>query len=355
MKIGILTINDNNNYGNRLQNYAVQTNILKTIKRDCVAPKNISCSVNRKYYLLKRIKYFIYNKEIYNNNKNRAKNFMRFNENINYSKKFILSINGIKKYDCVIAGSDQIWNPYLERLKDVDLLTFIELNKRIAFSASLGIDTLSTTFNNNYLKKAFNVFKTISVRETNGKNIIESLTGRNDVEVLVDPTLMLTNDEWDKVSKKPKMLRSKKYILNYFLGDLSEEREKEIQRVANENNCEIVELLDESSFFYEYGPCEFLYLEKNAFLICSDLFHLSIFAIIYNRPFFIFDREQKNLAKMNSRIDTLILKLKLKNKKYNGKKIAKENMSHDYSGAYKLLDIEKKKAINFLKNAILGN
>ena len=38
--------------------------------------------------------------------------------------------------------------------------------------------------------------------------------------------MLLTSEEWDKVSKKPTMLKTDKYILNYFLGELSEERKK---------------------------------------------------------------------------------------------------------------------------------
>ena len=40
MKVGIITINDNNNYGNRLQNYAVQE-FMKKEKNECYTLKNI--------------------------------------------------------------------------------------------------------------------------------------------------------------------------------------------------------------------------------------------------------------------------------------------------------------------------
>lgn len=74
-----------------------------------------------------------------------------------------------------------------------------------------------------------------------------------------------------------------------------------------------------------------------------------MFAILYNRPFIIFDREDKE-ENMNSRLDTLISKLKLKNRKYNNKCITYENMNHDYTEAYKQLEIERKKSKEFLNN-----
>ena len=112
--------------------------------------------------------------------------------------------------------------------------------------------------------------------------------------------------------------------------------------------------MDKNSPFYACGPSEFLYLEKHAFLICTDSFHSSVFAVIYNRPFIIFNREQENVVSMNSRLDTLITKLKLENREYNEICITEENMNHDYTEAYNQLKIEKEKSISFLKNTITG-
>ncbi len=159
-------------------------------------------------------------------------------------------------------------------------------------------------------------FKEISVREEAGKKIVEDLTGRKDVEVLVDPTMLLTAEEWDNVSNKPEQLKTDKYILNYFLGELSEKRKNEIDRIAKENGCKIINMLDSNSPFYKTGPAEFLYLEKNAFLICTDSFHACVFSILYNRPFIVFEREDNNVS-MNSRIDTLLNKFHLQDRRYN--------------------------------------
>ena len=110
--------------------------------------------------------------------------------------------------------------------------------------------------------------------------------------------------------------------------------------------------MDKNSPFYECGPSEFLYLEKHAFLICTDSFHSSVFGVIYNKPFIVFEREQENAVNLSSRLDTLISKLKLENRKYNGKNIVFYNMNHDYTEAYELLEIEKAKSIYFLKKTL---
>ena len=182
------------------------------------------------------------------------------------------------------------------------------------------------------------------------KKIIEECTGRKDVYVLVDPTMLLNAEEWDGVSKKPEQLKNDRFILNYFLGELSEQRKTEIERIAKENNCEVINILNKNSPFYQTGPSEFLYLEKNAFLICTDSFHSCVFAILYDRPFIVFDRED-NIVSMNSRIETLINKFNLKNRKFEGK-ITESNLNHDYTEAYKILEREREKANNFLKKAL---
>ena len=243
MKAGIITIIDNNNYGNRLQNYAVQE-YLKKKGIDVSTLKNIEDLNFRKNFIYRILKYIYrstkhFLKKILKKEKegfiNRKKRFEEFNKNINFYKRYVTAYSKVNsKFDYFITGSDQVWNPSFFRLSDVDFLCFADPKKRIAFSASFGVSQLPYE-NSKIPKKYLNDFRAISVREDRGKEIVEELTNRNDVEVLLDPTMLLTAEDWDKVSKKPKQLKFSKYILNYFLGEISEERKKEINRIAKEN------------------------------------------------------------------------------------------------------------------------
>lgn len=346
-KVGIITINDNNNYGNRLQNYAVQE-VLKKINVEPITLKNEPATNTKNKYLLRKIK-SLFNRGSYSKIIGRKECFEDFNRNINFSAKKITPYSKLNEYDYFVVGSDQVWNPNFGRLRDVDLLEFTESRKKISFSASFGVSKLSEEYNSK-LKKDLKDFKAISVREDAGKEIIEEVVGRKDVQVLVDPTMLLTSKEWDKIAKKPKQLKSNRYILNYFLGELSEERKKEIERIAKENNCEIINILDKNSPFYQTGPSEFVYLEKNAFLVCTDSFHSCVFAILYDRPFIVFDRED-SYVKMNSRLDTLLKKFDLENRWYKAK-IIQEQLKADYEEAYNILEDERRKSKRFLENAI---
>lgn len=357
MKIGIITINDNDNYGNRLQNYATQE-ILKKIdnNNEVITIKNDNNmnykSSNRVKYNIKKIKYYLKNILTSIKKDGRKRAFLEFDKKITFSKEIFSPYNNSildKKYDCFFVGSDQVWNPN-GRMTDIDLLKFASDSKKNSFAASIAVNDINDPTKKEEFQKSLSKFNHVSVREDRGKEIIEEVTGRKDIEVIVDPTMLLLENDWDKMSKKPKQLNSTKYILNYFLGELSQERKEEIERIAKENECDIINILDKKSPFYQTGPSEFLYLEKNAFLICTDSFHSSVFALLYNRPFVVFDREDSNI-KMNSRIETLINKFNLKNRKFE-RKITEENLNHNYAEAYEILEKEREKANNFLKKAL---
>ena len=218
MKIGIFTINDNENYGNRLQNYALQ----EILKKKGIKVETIINQKNRygiRYYMVKLKRIII---RILNLKKDRRKiRFLEFNKNINFTKYAIdenhIPYNMKKRYDYCVTGSDQVWNPNFGRLTDIDLLKFAKPEQRIAFSASFGVSDIPDNFKEK-TKTELKKFKAISVREDRGKEIVEELTERKDVQVLVDPTMLLTSEEWDKVANKPEQLKTDKYILNYILG-----------------------------------------------------------------------------------------------------------------------------------------
>ena len=338
-RVCIYTLNGNDNYGNKLQNYA----LVKYIESFGFSVFTIwlENSLKKIKRILQYISYILLNKK-------RRISFLKFNKYLNYIYKNKLNFSN--KIDYFIVGSDQVWNCKFAEFDSSYLLNKVESSKRISYAASFAIDVLPENYKTLFLSELIK-FKCLSVREFGGKKIINDLNKDLDVKVVIDPTMLLTADEWDNVSLKPKMLKNDKFILNYFLGKLSEDKRNEIERVAQENNCEIINILDKNSPFYECGPSEFLWLEKHAFLICTDSFHSSVFAVLYNRPFIIFDREQEGMAKMNSRLDTLISKFNLKNRKFEGK-ITQENLNHDYSETYRILEIERQKSKDFLERAL---
>lgn len=338
-KVAIYTLNGNFNYGNRLQNYALQE-VIKSLNYECetVILKN-KITVN---LLIKNFKKIV--KIILCMNK-RENNFKKF------SKKYIIETReSSKKYDYYVCGSDQVWNYTFDTFSDKYLFAHLNIKNKISYAASIGLNKIDDEYKNLF-KENLMKFKAISLREEKGNELVKELTNRVDIETVIDPTMLVDETKWNKIMKKPEILNANNYILTYFLGDLSANRKKEIIRVANENNCEIINIMDKKSPYYNCDPAEFLYLEKHAFLICTDSFHSSVFALLFNRPFIIFDREQKAYMNMNSRLKTLVEKFDLKNRTFEGK-ITEDNLNHDYTLAFKILKEERKKSMLFLKNAL---
>ncbi len=335
-KIAIITIYDQNNYGNRLQNYAVQE-ILKKRNFEVETLKNINI-VNNINYLEAGLSLL----------RERRDCFTEFDKNLNISKDVIYHDKIPKdlneKYDYFIIGSDQIWNyDFEDRFTSFVFAPFANKDKKISLSASFGTDYIPDDKINLY--EGLSDLKAISVREEAGKKIVKEITGRDDAIVLIDPTMMLDVKEWNKVTKRPNRLSSKKYILKYFLGTVSKDRKREIQRIAREYNCDIIDVMDKKSF-YNIGPSELLYLLKNSFLVVTDSFHACIFSILFNKPFVVFERKNASIN-MNSRLETLLSKFDLKDRVFKNK-IEKEMMSIDYKNTYKILQEEKEKYNKFL-------
>lgn len=335
-KIAIITIYDQNNYGNRLQNYAVQE-ILRKRKFEVETLRNIN--------IVNDINYLEYG---LSSSIQRRKCFEDFDKNIKLSKDIIyhhdIPKDLGKMYDYFIIGSDQIWNyDFQDRFTSFVFAPFTEKDKRISLSASFGTDYIPKENIEQY--KELNNLKAISVREDVGKEIVKQITNREDVEVLIDPTMMLEPKEWYNVMKKPEIYTNKKYILKYFLGTVSKEQEKEIQRIADKYDCDIVDVMDEKSF-YNIGPGEILYLLNNTFFVVTDSFHSCVFSVLFNKPFVVFERKNASIN-MNSRIDTFLSKFKL-NDRISKCKIEDYLLEIDYTDTYKILQDEKQKYENFM-------
>lgn len=360
MKIGIVTIVDNTNYGNRLQNYAVY-HVLRE-KFGCKAKTLVACEEKAFYNgaYVAWIKDEIVKKlcvipslaeKRFGNNVTRWANFQNWSKLIPtkyfYSHKALpKSLN--EQYDLFIAGSDQIWNyRFLSHKFDDYFLKFAENEKKIAISGSFGVDSLPKEWKETYSEE-MRKFKNISVREEAGQAIIKDLLGI-DVPVLIDPTMMLTKDEWLKVSKKPRVDCSKPYILKYYLGD--EKEEDKIDSWAKENGYQVYELLNKDiPELYSAGPGEFISLISNASLVCSDSFHCIVFSIIFSRPFLVYARQGSGNY-MTSRLDTLLKKFGFENRWKH--LIAEDDyLKCDYSLVPGFLEKEQRMFMDYLSKVL---
>lgn len=351
MRVGIISQFSSENIGNKLQNYALQQTILEYAD-SVVTIKNKPMAKNASEYL----RWFTFAAEsVFINEllgKYRKSEVLRFHRKYirDTGKSYVLNkhYSSLRKRDhCHLycAGSDQVWKPNSGRAGVLHYLGFAPYDATFSYAASFGVDRIPDEYVED-VRRGLQHIKFISVREDAGKRIVEELTGRTDVQVLVDPTMLLTTQEWDRVATIPKYRVPEKYILTYFLGSVSQERRNAIEEKAAQMDCQIVELMDKNSPYYVTGPGEFVYLIKRAALVCTDSFHGSVFSFLYGRPLAIFDREG-SAEDMSSRIRTLSDKFHLESCLVTDNRIP-DMWEADYSAGYGVLAEEREKSKAFL-------
>lgn len=236
---------------------------------------------------------------------------------------------------------------------EIPFLTFTTENKRIAYAASFGVNEIPNEQKNAY-KSWLKGIKYISVREESGAKIVKDLIGK-DVPVVLDPTLLLSKNEWNSIAKKPKFDLPESYLLLYFLGERTKEFDCVIRKLSEEYNLKIINILDKSKdYYYNVGPMEFIYLIQHATGIYTDSFHGSVFSIIMKKPFVVINRSTKNICDMSSRIDTLLKTFSLESRRGNIENnfCLDQFFNIDFLNIDKKIESEKEKSIKYLKNAL---
>ena len=329
MRVGIVTIFDNNNMGNRLQNYALQQ-VFQAFADEVV-------TVETKYRSKSLLQNVLRHSCLADSSliygligKRRKAKLLRFSHRyIRVSKKHYWfngecePLHKADQCDLYCAGSDQVWNPHTGRMDMFNYLGFSPREKTFSYAASFGIDQIPAEYRQ-AVEQGLRHIGHLSLREDAGKRIAEELTGREDAQVHIDPTLLLTTQQWDIIAKKPKNTLPQKYLLTYFLGAVSEERKEALKVLAGNRGCQVINLMDPKDPYYAIGAEEFVYL----ILILWPL--------------------QGSADDMSSRLRTLTEKFAL------GECLVRENIptvfpEAEYARGYETLERERKKADTYLR------
>lgn len=358
-KVAIITLNHGFNYGNKLQNYAVQKTFEKmgmdaeTIRFYPEGLKVVSKGRKKSIsYYFNRVKARISEKVHFDRIKKRKHNFEVFNNNMlkmtskTYTPQTYQKIQE-DDYDYFSVGSDQVWNTYFFDFTPMYLLDFVsDDSKKIAFSASFGVDDISSRYYDQTIK-CLRRFKSISVREKKGIDILKNSVGVSATLVL-DPTLYLTAEEWENTISSVTCEKPEKYVFLYFLGNLEKNTERCIYRKAKEDGCQIVRMNDLNSKYYTYGPLEFVYLIRNSEYVFTDSFHATCFSVLFHKKFAVVPRVSQGKA-MGSRLDSLLDMLGLTDRFYSVDKMTDRDI--DYCNVDKRLMEERNETERFLRQA----
>lgn len=344
MRIAIMTI-QSQNYGNRLQNYALQTVLqgmgheVETLWRLADLNGSLSSKLN---FIKRHIKILLLC---------RARKFHAFDRSIRFShmtaSREFVSSGLADAYDAFVMGSDQIWNPDFDFNSDLEYLPFIPRSKKLSYAASFGVSEIveDRALTASHLRD----IPSISVREDAGASIVESLTGRS-AEVVLDPTMLLTADEWRAIAREPAISAVKRpFMLKYVLGD--DAHEADMADLARARGLAVIDLKDT---MLPAGPAEFVWLAANASMVCTDSFHASVFSLLFHRPFVIFERVSAD-ADMSSRFDTLCRVFGMGHRRFCGEGFDLARCEdEDWVSFEKRLAAERARSLSWLRSAIAG-
>ncbi len=194
----------------------------------------------------------------------------------------------------------------------------------------------------------------LSAREPAGAQIIKKLSGR-DAEVLADPTLMLSKAQWLKMARPAAQKPRGKYLLTYFIGEVSPQRERWIAQTAEKNGLEVVRMASmKDKERFHAAPDEFIDYIHSAELLCTDSFHGVIFSLQMQTPFVVFDREGKGL-KISSRIDNLLEKTRFHSRHFDAIKEATDLFDINFSHIPGVLEEERARSHAYLRKALHMN
>ena len=362
MRSIVITINDNKNYGNRLQNYAL-IDILKkygpAYTANCDLPSD---SVIKR--ILRPVAFFCFRvcsqlRNIYKgsfwNERARLRRFSKFTKaKVDDSRFKVDGKRGLTPLDSsavIVIGSDQVWNYQWVSKRGLRLrLGSFALNGQrvISYAASFGVSEINDDAAKMVFQKYLPRLKAISVREDRGAELVKEIAGL-DATVVLDPTLMLTADKWMKITEGF-VSEGDEYVLTYFLGSPSDEQERDIRGYARVHGCRIRRILDlRDKETYVAGPQDFVELFSKAQYVFTDSYHACCFSILFHKQFTVFNRAgMTGKASMNSRMETLFRLFDL-NSVMMDSGLAPEI---DYEKVDRLLEQHRKGSQNWLDKAM---
>jgi hypothetical protein len=363
MKVCIVTLHRAENYGSVLQALALQLKIEalghKVVFLD-YCPERYT-----KYGKLKRLKgkdekfnnpflLLIARILIFPSYLKKGWVFGEFLKNLNLYPSIVSSSSEVDvkllNADAFCVGSDQVWNSYWNEGIDGTLFLDFVNNGTPCFSyaSSIGLSELPES-EIQKTKELLAKFRFISVREDTGVNILRNL-GRNDVVQSIDPTLLLTAEDWNPYVKG--VITNEKYILTYNLhhdkkiDDYAVMLEKKYGYKIYNVSYNWHDVVRHGNLKWCPSVGEFLGLIKNAHFVVADSFHATVFSILFKKKFVSIAPEIAN-----SRISSLLSCLGLGERLINNfDSPSVIEVEIDYDEVFERLQNERNVSLEYLKN-----
>ena len=307
-KVDIITRHAVANYGSILQTYATQkifqklgydSEIINYVRKDeqgkNIASANLKSNRNKKWNknILTRLIYKMMQAPNYEYS---YRCFEKFRSQLlKQTDVFYESIEQLKKdvpvADIYCTGSDQVWTSMgLYQYDEAYFLEFVpDYKPCISYASSFGREEINEELHKN-LKNLLKRYANILVREDSAVDIIKNI-GFNNVEQVVDPTLLLNKEEWEELLNKQKNKEKRKYILIYQLQN-NKKFDIYAKELAKKLNLKLIRISPSINGFFKIGkfvympnPKSFLNYFRNAEIVITDSFHGTVFSLLFQRKF----------------------------------------------------------------------
>lgn len=370
--IGLITYYGEN-YGGMLQAYALQRVVnnhnynCKIISNDFLYMPNsktrFSMYAKKMLYVITHLPSYLKRRrqvrKFLAENKQKSAKFQDFLEKyikidktgyVNYEQY----INDPPIYDVYLCGSDQIWNPNLYSENGFYFAGFAPKKAvKISYASSIGVSNV-TKKQADFMRPLLKELDIISTREAEGVEIVSKVSGKHARNVL-DPTLLLTADEWLEVACVTK--EKEPYIFAYLFGerDYVENVKNQVKQLTGMRVVCIPyvsrEFASDDTKVFDAGPSEFIGLIKGASLVLTDSFHATAFSLNFKIPFVSLCRFSKDDPKgMNSRLYTILNSVGLESRIIDEDRVLTKEFLFDvdFDSAHKLLSQKREENTNFL-------
>ncbi|MGA1933005.1 polysaccharide pyruvyl transferase family protein [Arcobacter sp. YIC-464] len=350
MKIAILTMVFNNNYGGLLQSYALMTSLKKLgYEPELLYVHDFNSSDSLFLSSLKRIvKNFI--------KKKKEKNIRYFIDKYIepktkpiYNKNKFLEI--VNDYGAYIVGSDQVWRPDMYKYIDFAFFDFVKKENAIllSYAPSFGVDEwLYSDSDTIKYKEQIKKFRAVSVREESAVNLCKKYFDI-DAEHVLDPTLLLNPSDYIKIINEENEVIPKIELFTYIL-DVNNDKIKSVNFVSQQLKFDISSIKLESDKDKSY-PSITEWLKNFAYskFIVTDSFHGCVFSILFNKPFIVYGNSKRGMTRFHSILKLFNLEERLI---YSFDDISANLLNNeiDWVKVNSLLAQNKEKSIDFLLN-----
>lgn len=303
-KIGILTFHWADDFGAMLQAYGLKytledmdckVDVVPYANRNLVGRYWLFCWIGERTDTQK--KSGRWNKS---RSKSNLKNFSHFHRKRRamkqFRRKFLTTKAGksrerflkLKKYDAIVIGSDQVWNP--EITVGIDSMYFGNFAKKsdaktIAYAASLGKERLEPEDGKHIGALLDKNFDFVSVRENSSIPFLKEYSEK-DILAMPDPTLLCNCSVWEKLTCNPGV--AEPFVL-FHTTETNEEMLGFAKGLCEKHGLKFINARE-----LAIGPSGFLWLVEHAEYVVTNSFHCLVYSILFHKCFFIFSHSNKN-------------------------------------------------------------